>query len=145
MHHCIPHESKAHCHAIWKWNSPCSGSEGCSSCAGHNSLFSQVTAQTFDQFKPYLPTFLFIHPFLFLTFKQLYSRAKKTKIVILLTNINRWEQNCNDLQWLAWSHILLCLGHFCIHLGTMYANFQEKIFTEISGKMFQTFHCRNVT
>ena len=27
----------------------------------------------------------------------------------------------------------------------MYANFQEKIFAEISGKKFQTFHCRNVT
>ena len=28
---------------------------------------------------------------------------------------------------------------FCIHLGTKYANFQEKkIFVEISGKMFQT-------
>ena len=27
---------------------------------------------------------------------------------------------------------------FCIHLGTKYANFQEKIFAEISGKKFQT-------
>ena len=27
---------------------------------------------------------------------------------------------------------------FCIHLGTKYADFQEKIFAEISGKMFQT-------
>ena len=27
---------------------------------------------------------------------------------------------------------------FCIDLGTKYANFQEKIFAEISGKMFQT-------
>ena len=27
---------------------------------------------------------------------------------------------------------------FCIHLGTKYANFQEKIFVEISGKKFQT-------
>ena len=27
---------------------------------------------------------------------------------------------------------------FCIHLGTKYANFQEKIFAEISGKNFQT-------
>ena len=34
---------------------------------------------------------------------------------------------------------------FCIHFGTMYADFQEKIFAEISGKMFQTFHCSNVT
>ena len=34
---------------------------------------------------------------------------------------------------------------FCIHLGTKYANFQEKIFAEISGKKFQTFHCSNVT
>ena len=33
---------------------------------------------------------------------------------------------------------------FCIHLGTKYANFQEKIFAEISGKTFQTFHCINV-
>ena len=27
---------------------------------------------------------------------------------------------------------------FCIHLGTKYANFQEKIYAEISGKKFQT-------
>ena len=35
---------------------------------------------------------------------------------------------------------------FCIHLGTKYADFQEKIFAEISGKKFQTlgitFVCR---
>ena len=31
---------------------------------------------------------------------------------------------------------------FCIHHGTTYANFQEKIFPETSGKKFQTFHCR---
>ena len=29
-------------------------------------------------------------------------------------------------------------------VGTMYANFQEKIIVKISGKMFQTFHCSNV-
>ena len=29
---------------------------------------------------------------------------------------------------------------FCIHLGTKYADFQEKMFAEISGKKFQTFH-----
>ena len=34
---------------------------------------------------------------------------------------------------------------FYIHLGTKYANFQEKIFAENSGKKFQTFHCSNVT
>ena len=28
---------------------------------------------------------------------------------------------------------------FCIHLGTKYADFQEKIFAEISGKELQTF------
>ena len=27
---------------------------------------------------------------------------------------------------------------FCVHLGTKYADFQEKIFAEISGKKFQT-------
>ena len=27
---------------------------------------------------------------------------------------------------------------FCMHLGTKYANFQEKISAEISGKKFQT-------
>ena len=27
---------------------------------------------------------------------------------------------------------------FCIHLGTKYADFQEKIFVETSGKKFQT-------
>ena len=27
---------------------------------------------------------------------------------------------------------------FCIHLGTKYADFQEKMFAEISGKKFQT-------
>ena len=34
---------------------------------------------------------------------------------------------------------------FCIHLGTMYANFHEKIFAEISWKKFQIFRCSNVT
>ena len=27
---------------------------------------------------------------------------------------------------------------FCIHLGTKYANFQEKIFADISGRKLQT-------
>ena len=27
---------------------------------------------------------------------------------------------------------------FCLHLGSKYADFQEKIFAEISGKKFQT-------
>ena len=30
----------------------------------------------------------------------------------------------------------------CIHLGSKYANFQEKIFAEISGKKFQTLGIR---
>ena len=34
---------------------------------------------------------------------------------------------------------------FCIHLDTKYANFQEKISAEISGRKFQSFHCSNVT
>ena len=34
---------------------------------------------------------------------------------------------------------------FCIYLGSVYANFQEKIFPETSGKKFQNFHCSNVT
>ena len=34
---------------------------------------------------------------------------------------------------------------FCIHLDTKYANFQEKISAEISGRKFQIFHCSNVT
>ena len=34
---------------------------------------------------------------------------------------------------------------FCIYLGTKYADFQEKIFAAISEKIFQTFHCSNVT
>ena len=33
---------------------------------------------------------------------------------------------------------------FGIYLGSKYANFQEKIFVEISGKIAQTFHCSNV-
>ena len=36
-------------------------------------------------------------------------------------------------------------GVLCIHLGSKYADFQEKIFAEISGKKYQTFHCSNVT
>ena len=45
-------------------------------------------------------------------------------------------------------HMYFYVGDlFCIHLGTKYANFLEKIFAEISGKssIFQTFHCSNVT
>ena len=34
---------------------------------------------------------------------------------------------------------------FYIDLGTKYANFEEKIFAEISGKNFETFHCSNIT
>ena len=34
---------------------------------------------------------------------------------------------------------------FCIHLGTKYANFQEKIFADISGRKLQTLYCSNVT
>ena len=34
---------------------------------------------------------------------------------------------------------------FCMHLDTKYANFQEKISAEISGRKFQIFHCSNVT
>ena len=34
---------------------------------------------------------------------------------------------------------------FCIHLGTKYANFQEKIFADISGRKLQTLYSSNVT
>ena len=34
---------------------------------------------------------------------------------------------------------------FCIYLGSVYANFQEKILPETSGTKFQTFHCSKVT
>ena len=34
---------------------------------------------------------------------------------------------------------------FGIHLGTNYANFQEKIFPDISGRKFQTLYSSNVT
>ena len=34
---------------------------------------------------------------------------------------------------------------FCIHLGSKYADFQEKIFADISGRKFETLYCSNVT
>ena len=34
---------------------------------------------------------------------------------------------------------------FCIHLGTKYANFQEKIFADISGRKLQTLYSSNYT
>ena len=34
---------------------------------------------------------------------------------------------------------------FYIHLDTKYANFQERISAEISGKNAETFQCSNVT
>ena len=39
------------------------------------------------------------------------------------------------------------LGTFFVHIhvGSKYADFQEKIFAEISGTKFQTFHCSNAT
>ena len=43
------------------------------------------------------------------------------------------------------THPIIVKYLFCMHLGTMYANFREKIFAEISGKKFQTFHYSNVT
>ena len=63
----------------------------------------------------------------------------------------RREQNVTHpiskaLQWLAWKRgndevSYFYVGEvFCIHLGTKYANFQEKIFAEISGKKLKTFH-----
>ena len=33
---------------------------------------------------------------------------------------------------------------FCIHLGTKYANFQEKIFADTSGGKLQTLYSSNV-
>ena len=33
---------------------------------------------------------------------------------------------------------------FCIHLGTKYADFQEKIFADISGRKFQTLYCSSL-
>ena len=42
-------------------------------------------------------------------------------------------------EWDKDEVIYFYVGHvFCIHLGTKYADFQEKIFVEISGKKFQT-------
>ena len=35
--------------------------------------------------------------------------------------------------------------HFCIHLGSKFANFQEKIFADISGRKLQTLYSSNVT
>ena len=32
-----------------------------------------------------------------------------------------------------------------MYLGTKYADFQEEMFAEISGKLFQTFLCNNIT
>ena len=41
-------------------------------------------------------------------------------------------------------HTFMLRTLFCIHLGTNYADFQEKIFAEISGKM-PKLHCSNVS
>ena len=42
------------------------------------------------------------------------------------------ERNKDEVSYLYVGDV------FCIHLGTKYADFQEKIFAEISGKKFQT-------
>ena len=43
------------------------------------------------------------------------------------------------------SHAFMLGTFFSIYLGSLYADFQEKIFFETSGKKFQTFHCSKVT
>ena len=42
------------------------------------------------------------------------------------------ERNKDEVSYLYVGDV------FCIHLGTKYADFQEKIFAETSGKKFQT-------
>ena len=45
------------------------------------------------------------------------------------------ERNKDEVSYLYVGDV------FCIHLGTKYTDFQEKIFAEIFRKKFQTFHC----
>ena len=50
------------------------------------------------------------------------------------------SERCRDEVTFIYVGVVLC-----IHLGSKYADFQEKIFADISGEKFQTFHCSNVT
>ena len=43
------------------------------------------------------------------------------------------------------SHAFMLGTFFYTYIGTLYADFQEKIFPETSWKKLQTFHCSNVT
>ena len=76
-----------------------------------------------------------IYPFM------LWSRSYQ----ILIFFVNKiLGQNQSNFWHLTIFHVILkrnglYVGDvFCIHLGSKYADFQEKIFAEISGKKFQT-------
>ena len=67
-----------------------------------------------------------------------YTDGSRILHTLLVTHYN----NLLDRQSYEWDQdevTYIYVGDvFCIHLGTKYADFQEKIFAEISGKKFQT-------
>ena len=74
----------------------------------------------------------------------LYTRGENLTTLLVkyfndLPGVQRSERNRNKVTFFYVGDVL------CIHLGTTYANFQEKNFPETSGRKFKTFHCSNVT
>ena len=59
-----------------------------------------------------------------------YNRGGQLHVRTLYNNL--LEQGKDEVTYFFVGDI------FCIHLGTKYADFLEKIFAEISGKKFQT-------
>ena len=50
------------------------------------------------------------------------------------------RQNCG--RGMSGTHILPSWGRFCYALGTIYANIQQKITSDTSSELSQTFHCK---
>ena len=72
----------------------------------------------------------------------LYTDGNKTLHTLLLKYYNDLLDRQSSLRGRdEVTYVQMLETLFCIYIGTKYANFQEKIFAEISGKKFQTFHC----
>ena len=67
----------------------------------------------------------------------MYTDGSRILHTLLVKHYNDWldmqssERGKNEVTYFYVGDV------FCTHLGTKYANFQEKIFVEISGKNFQ--------
>ena len=70
--------------------------------------------------------------------------CRKHQCMTQISKINRiYVVTKNFLTFICNSLYFYVGDLFCIHLGTKYAQFQEKIFADISGRKFQTLYSRH--